>query len=153
MMQCDPAAGQSPSPKPSRVLETKTQSSKKRRKREAKLVDGNRNALGFTKIRTLLAIEDMETFSTELNRVKESFLRQFNTTKKHGIDHMVHIGDCLERIKDLPERESWWASIEALIVNFVSLHIVPHMIPQRNIPDAALKKFCTHPKIDEYFKQ
>lgn len=142
-LRCDPAP-------PSRL------STRKRQRREAKKFNApesknHRSPMGFNKIKMLIEIKDPTQFVQQLELSKVSFILQFDTKLKLGLDHLAHIAESLIRIKASPQRDYWCALIDEKIAEFMKIQIIPNVIPELKMTQEVLQKFKQYEKINEYF--
>lgn len=135
-----------------------TKRSRKRQKKDAKQIDkaeseNQTNPMGYTKIKVLSSIADSTSFMEHLNLAKHSFLSQFDTKHKLGLDHLGFIADCLIRIKAFPQpqQNDWCTLIDAKIAEFLKIQIIPNVIPELKLSQEVYEKFKRFDKINEYF--
>lgn len=101
--------------------------------------------MGYTKIKALLAIEDQTKFMEHLKLTETSFLMQFDTKHKLGVDHLGCIAESLILIRALPQpqKNEWCTLIDARIAEFLKIQIIPNVIrPHADDPKSIQFNMC-----------
>lgn len=108
----------------------KRKASKRRKMDVAKIhtKDNQTDPMGYRRISGILDFTD-EEFAEHLGNAKTSFLRQFDTKIKLGMEHLRCIGRALIRINRFaePEREQWCSMIDARIEEFFKMQLIPRI--------------------------